>query len=374
MFKGRPLMRCCLLISGIVLLLGVLQFIFRPVPFGVISSCFRPSNPHPGIEPVLTQQAVPSPIATTTPGKSKKLTRRPVNQDLAFPQGLHYEQPHLLKPWRGDVLTVTSWLAPIVWEGTFDPVIIDSIYKPQNLTIATTVFAVGKYTRFLRDFLESAEKHYMVDFKVHYYVFTDQPTEVPSVNLAPGRELHVIPVPKFNRWQEISLRRMEIIQTTIEERIHKEADYIYCLDVDMKFHNRWGPEVLGSLVGAIHPWFYDFDRVHFTYERRPSSKAYIPKDQGDFYYMGCVFGGLVEEVHKLTKKCREHLEVDKSIGVEAAWQEESHLNWYFLYNKPTKLLSPEYLWDDLKGGTPREIRAVRFSSVIKNKAEVRENV
>ncbi|KAG9338856.1 hypothetical protein JZ751_025296 [Albula glossodonta] len=218
---------------------------------------------------------------------------------------------------RTDVLTVTPWMAPIVWEGTFDRAVIDNAYKPLNLTIATTVFAVGKYTRFLRDFLSTAEQHYMVGLKVHYYIFTDQPSQ---------------------------------------------------------FHNRWGPEVLDTLVAAIHPWFYYLDREHFTYERRPSSKAYIPVGQGDFYYMGAVFGGRVEDVHKLTKTCREHLEEDKKLDLEAVWQEESHLNWYLLHNKPSKLLSPEYLWDDLKGHRPVEIKVIRFSAIIKNKGEVRENV
>ncbi|KAJ8363262.1 hypothetical protein SKAU_G00120930 [Synaphobranchus kaupii] len=286
---------------------------------------------------------------------------------------LQHGQSWLLTPLRPDVLTVTPWLAPIVWEGTFDPVLIDNIYKPLNLTIATTVFAVGKYTRFLRDFLETAEQHYMVGFKVHYYVFTDQPEQVPAVTLAPGRKLSITRVPKFNRWQEISLRRMEIIQTAIEERIHKEADYIYCLDVDMKFHNRWGPEVLDTLVAAIHPWFYQLDRKQFSYERRPASKAYVPVDQGDFYYMAAVFGGRIEDVHKLTKTCREHLEEDKNNNLEAVWQEESHLNQYLVYQKPTKLLSPEYLWDDLKSRKPNEIKLIRFSAIIKDKAEVREN-
>ncbi|KAJ8363263.1 hypothetical protein SKAU_G00120940 [Synaphobranchus kaupii] len=86
----------------------------------------------------------------------------------------------------------------------------------------TTTWAVlaldATITRFLRDFLETAEQHYMVGFKVHYYVFTDQPEQVPAVTLAPGRKLSITRVPKFNRWQEISLRRMEIIQTAIEER------------------------------------------------------------------------------------------------------------------------------------------------------------
>lgn len=285
---------------------------------------------------------------------------------------LLYKQPSILDG-RTDVVSVTPWLAPIVWEGTFDPVLIDNIYKPMNLTIATTVFAVGKYVRFLQDFLETAEKHFMVGFNVHYYVFTDRPHDVPSVNLAQGRHLSVIQVPGSNRWQEISARRMEIIQTTIERQIRREADYIFCLDVDSKFHARWGSESLGRLVAVIHPGYYEETRDSFPYERRPASTAYIRMDEGDFYYGGAMLGGFVEDVYTLTKVCRKRFEEDAGNSIEAAWQEESHLNRYLLDNKPSKVLSPEYLWQDLKAQT-KEVKVIRFSGVIKNYAEVRPNV
>lgn len=66
-------------------------------------------------------------------------------------------------------------------------------------------------------------------------------------------QLVVHSVPNSKRWQEISARRMEIIQTLIEETLNKNVDYIFCLDVDSKFHSRWGTESLGELVAVIHP-------------------------------------------------------------------------------------------------------------------------
>ncbi|XP_023868739.1 globoside alpha-1,3-N-acetylgalactosaminyltransferase 1-like [Salvelinus sp. IW2-2015] len=302
---------------------------------------------------------------------SKPMVRSRV-RNMVSPEKLLYKQPSVLVG-RTDVVTVTPWLASIIWEGTFDPVLIDNIYKPMNLTIATTVFAVGKYVSFLRDFLETAEMHFMVGFNVRYYVFTDRPHDVPSVNLTQGRHLSVIQVPGSNRWQEISARRMEIIQTTIESRISREADYIFCLDVDSKFHARWGAESLGRLVAVIHPGYYEQTRANFPYERRPASLAYIPMDEGDYYYGGAMIGGFVEDVYTLTKVCRNRFEVDAGNSIEAAWQEESHLNRYLLYNKPSKVLSPEYLWQDFKAKT-KEVKVIRFSGVIKNYAEVRPNV
>ncbi|XP_074017220.1 globoside alpha-1,3-N-acetylgalactosaminyltransferase 1-like [Numenius arquata] len=42
-----------------------------------------------------------------------------------FPQ-LFYQQPRVLAPKRQDVLTITPWLAPVIWEGTFHSEILDS--------------------------------------------------------------------------------------------------------------------------------------------------------------------------------------------------------------------------------------------------------
>lgn len=286
--------------------------------------------------------------------------------------GISYKQPSVLEG-RTDVVSVTPWLAPIIWEGTFDPTMIDSIYKQQNITIATTVFALGKYTRFLKDFLESAEQHYFVGFRVHYYLFTDQPEAVPDVKLSNEHQLTVRKVPSMDRWQDISMGRMEILEKLTASELDNDIDYIFCLDVDAKFYGRWGVETLGRLVGVIHPWFYDYPRDQFTYERRPESQAFIPVEEGDYYYTAAAFGGTVQEVYKLTKTCRVQQSIDAAKSIEAIWQEESHVNKYFLYNKPSKLLSPEYLWRDIDIRT-KHVKIIRFSHVAKNKAEVRPNL
>uniref|UniRef100_A0A3Q3K4Q4 Globoside alpha-1,3-N-acetylgalactosaminyltransferase 1, like 4 n=1 Tax=Monopterus albus TaxID=43700 RepID=A0A3Q3K4Q4_MONAL len=291
---------------------------------------------------------------------------------LVAPDHLKYNQPSIVSG-RTDVVTVTPWLAPVVWEGTFDPVLFDSIYKQKNITIAATVFAVGKYIMFLKEFLETAEKHFFVGFRVHVFVFTDRPNELPQVKMAAGRQLTAYPVPSSKRWQEISARRMEFIQELIEKELHKYADYIFCLDVDSRFHSRWGTESLGGLVAVVHPGYYRADRSEFPYERRPESRAYVAPGEGDFYYCGGAFGGLLQEVHQLAKTCHSNFKADATDGIEAAWQEESHLNRYMWINKPSKVLSPEYLWQDFKNINP-EVKIIRFSGVIKNYAAIRPNV
>uniref|UniRef100_A0A8C8SNS7 Globoside alpha-1,3-N-acetylgalactosaminyltransferase 1 (FORS blood group) n=1 Tax=Pelusios castaneus TaxID=367368 RepID=A0A8C8SNS7_9SAUR len=255
---------------------------------------------------------------------------------------------------RQDVLTLTPWLAPIVWEGTFNSEILDNAYKPLNLTIGVTAFAIGKYTRFVGRFLESAEKHFMKGYRVNYYIFTNDPQAIPRVQLQPSRRLSIVPIKKYSHWQEISMRRMEAINRHIAEMSHREVNYLFCLDIDMVFYNPWGAETLGELVAAIHPGYYKVPRSQFPYERRSFSAAFIPDGQGDFYYGGAVFGGLISQVYEFTRTCHMTILADKANGIMAAWQEESHLNRHFASHKPSKLLSPEYLWDDTKPKPPED--------------------
>lgn len=299
-----------------------------------------------------------------------KLQYRELKTERPSPQ-LIYPQPHIMQPMRTDVLTVTPWLAPIVWEGTFNSELLEGTYKPLNLTIGVTAFAIGKYTQFVRKFLESAEKHFMTGYQVTYYIFTDKPQDIPAVPLAANRILSVIFTKKYNTWQEVSMRRMEQINKHIVETAHREVDYLFCLDIDMMFHNSWGSETLGEMVAALHPGYYKVPRTKFPYERRRASLSYIPSEEGDYYYAGAFFAGLLKNVYEFTLACHMGVLGDKANGIMAVWQEESHLNRRFLSHKPSKVLSPEYLWDDTKPKPP-EIRLIRFSSVYKNHKAIRE--
>ncbi|EAW88046.1 globoside alpha-1,3-N-acetylgalactosaminyltransferase 1 isoform 5 [Homo sapiens] len=205
----------------------------------------------------------------------------------------------------------------------------------------------------------------MRGYRVHYYIFTDNPAAVPGVPLGPHRLLSSIPIQGHSHWEETSMRRMETISQHIAKRAHREVDYLFCLDVDMVFRNPWGPETLGDLVAAIHPSYYAVPRQQFPYERRRVSTAFVADSEGDFYYGGAVFGGQVARVYEFTRGCHMAILADKANGIMAAWREESHLNRHFISNKPSKVLSPEYLWDDRKPQPP-SLKLIRFSTLDKD--------
>lgn len=45
---------------------------------------------------------------------------------------------------------------------------------------------------FLKNFLETAEQHFFINFNVHMYVFTDRTKDVPQVKMAAGRQVIII--------------------------------------------------------------------------------------------------------------------------------------------------------------------------------------
>lgn len=249
---------------------------------------------------------------------------------------------------RTDVQTCTYWRAPVIWDGMFNPQHYDEVYRRQNVTVALTVFAVGRYLDiYLEKFLSSAEQHFMVGQRVIYYVFTDDPDRVPQVKLSAGRSVTVTKVLRHSRWQDISMLRMKTIADTIDSLIRHQAQYVFCLDVDQEFVGRFGTEALGDLVALFHSYYYHRPKFFYTFDHNPKSAAYV--EQGDMYYHAAVFGGTWQQVKTLTQSCYWAIMQDKNNHVEALWHDESHLNKYFWLHKPTKVLSPEYCWANAIG-------------------------
>ncbi|XP_043941667.1 histo-blood group ABO system transferase-like isoform X2 [Protopterus annectens] len=296
-----------------------------------------------------------------------------LNKDmLPFPYlpRMIYEKPQAMQQRRPDVNVLTPWLAPIIWEGTYNYEILNEEFKQGNYSIGLVTFAIKKYTRFLKEFLTTAELYFMLGHCVHYYIFTDRPQDIPNITLKENRFIHAINAVPHKRWQDILFERMRNIQILTEEKFSKEVDYLVSTDIDMKFNDYVGVEVLGNLAVTIHLGYYGSERSDFPYERRQVSEAYIPKDEGDFYYSAAFYSGTVKDMYLLAKACAEGIDKDKQKGIEAVWHEESHFNKYLLYHKPSKVLSPEYTWDN-NYGTPSFLKKKCFIAVPKNHNEIR---
>ncbi|XP_045418015.1 putative glycosyltransferase 6 domain-containing protein 1 [Lemur catta] len=245
---------------------------------------------------------------------------------------------------RPDVITTTDWLAPVMWDGTFDRQALEKYYRRQNITVGLAVFATGRFAdEHLRSFLQTANKHFMAGHRVVFYIIADILFHLPAVELDPLRTLKVLPVGRESRWRDPNLVHMRSLGEYMVRRIRAEVDFLFSMTVNQVFQNEFGVEALGASVAQLHPWWYFRNSRNFPYERKPDSAAYIPFGQGDFYYDSSIVGGTPHNVLNFIEKYLGGVIHDLERGLNSTY--ERHLNKYFFLNKPTKLLSPEYNWD-----------------------------
>ncbi|XP_054583388.1 inactive N-acetyllactosaminide alpha-1,3-galactosyltransferase isoform X2 [Eptesicus fuscus] len=261
---------------------------------------------------------------------------------------------------RASTNATTNWLAPIVWHSTYKEEVLENYYAHHKITVGLTVFAVGRYIEFyLFNFLSSANKHFMVGQKVIIYVLTDNLSKLPWIKLNTLRTIKIFEIKREKRWQDISMMRMKTISEHVVDHIQYEVDYLFCMDVDQVFMQKYGLETLGESVAQLHSNWYNAHPIKVPYERNNLSEAYIPIGEGDFYYHAAVFGGTPIQVLNIARECFKGIMNDKKNNIEAVWHDESHLNKYFFLHKPTKLLSPEYSWDTNTKRTS-EIKAIKM--------------
>ncbi|XP_073908256.1 N-acetyllactosaminide alpha-1,3-galactosyltransferase-like 1 [Castor canadensis] len=260
---------------------------------------------------------------------------------------------------RPDVMTTTDWLAPVIWEGTYNRLVLEKYYRRLNITIGLAAFASGKFVdQYLKQFIQSADKHFMVGYNVIFYILIDDINKLPYIELGPLRTFKVFYLANEDMYEDFNFVNTKRFSNFLKECILHEVDFLFIMAANQIFKDDFGVETLGTSVAQLHAWWYFKNIKYFPYERRPKSAAFIPLGQGDFYYHSAIFGGTPREVLAFIDHYLDGITSDTKNKLDSMF--ESHLNKYFFINKPTKLLSPEYNWD-LNFKTPPQIKHVKIA-------------
>jgi hypothetical protein len=211
--------------------------------------------------------------------------------------------------------------------------------NPEENTINILTICTGKYFMFFDDFYQSCESNFLTNYKKKYFVFTD------------GELNHYDNVVKIYQpklgWPYDTMMRFKMFNS-IENLL--DGDYIYFFNINMSFLEKVGEEVIPRedndyLMGVNHPGFYNQSNFSFTYERRPTSKFYIPLGKGKKYYQGCFNGGRRKEFISMSKELEELIDYDLSKDIIPVWHDESALNWYYCNRNPL-MLNPSYAYPE----------------------------
>ncbi len=202
------------------------------------------------------------------------------------------------------------------------------------MKIGLLLIATGKYEKFIKPLIESANKYFLKKHEVTYFLFTD------SNNF--NNEKNIIKIKKEHMpWPSPSLTRYETFVQN--ESIFEQMDYLFYCDIDMLFVDEIDDDILSERVATIHPGFLG---NRGTPETNPESKAFIGVDEKLCYYAGGFNGGSKIEFLKMSKILDLNIKDDLKKGIIAVWFDESHTNRYFLDNPPTKILSPSYCYPE----------------------------
>lgn len=228
-------------------------------------------------------------------------------------------------------------------------------YSLEAYNIGLLVMATGKYTQFVGPLIASARKHFCTQHKVTYFVFTDGDVGVAD-------DVIVIHQKRLG-WPYDTMMRFAVYAHAAE--YFEKMDYVFSCDADMLFVGEVGDEILGDRVATQHPGFVG---RRGTYETNPASRACVHATEGEYYFAGGFYGGSQQEFLRLITTNVRRIEQDLVHKFIAVWHDESHLNRYFIDNKPTVILSALYC---CAGNRPLPQNA-KLVALVKNHELVRE--
>ena len=208
------------------------------------------------------------------------------------------------------------------------------------MKIGLLIIATNKYTQFLQPLIESADMFFLRGNEVTYFIFTNQDIEISS-----AREIVKINT-EHKEWPWMTLGRYKIFSEN--SSLLSKMDYLYYCDADMRFVNHVGNEILGDIVGTVHPgFFHNPHSSNIALEKRKESLAFLPPNTIKNYYAGGFNGGTSKEFLKMSNVISNNIDLDlKEHNIIAEWHDESHMNKYFFHNEPTLQLSPSYCYPE----------------------------
>lgn len=215
------------------------------------------------------------------------------------------------------------------------------------MKIAILYICTGYYDIFWKDFYLSFEQYFIPQSEKHYFVFTDANSLYDEGN---NPRIHKIYQEAYP-WPYSTLKRYHIFMKHIS--LFENYDYIFFMNANVICtqpisDKDFLPRTMQgeSLTVVQHPYAINKPPRHYTYERNPSSSAFISYSQGKYYICGGINGGTASAFCDLIRQVYFQIETDLKHGIIALWHDESHINKYILGRSDYRMLPPSYCYPE----------------------------
>jgi len=228
-------------------------------------------------------------------------------------------------------------LEPNAREWEWEPM---KLWTAASTSTAIVIMSTGKYGKLmLKKQVEALGSFWNTSETVDIFIWTDNKQFIEEEGSSNGSVAAAFSHAQQG-WPKDTSSRPSVFLT--QKNLFKLYTYIYTIDADLLPKKEITKDVLGDLVGMKHPMQSFLSPDKWDFERRPESQAYIPVGEGQTYYQGCFYGGKSERVIQLWEEVSRAVDKDEANGISAKWDEESHLNKFFLNNPPTLSVDASY--------------------------------
>ena len=203
------------------------------------------------------------------------------------------------------------------------------------MNVGLLIIATNKYIKFVQPLITSADKFFLPNDEVTYFLFTDSTEDIQT-----SRRIEHINI-QHQPWPYPTLYRYKHFVENYNK--FNNMDYLFYTDSDMLFVDYVDKEIIGDLVGTIHPGFMG---GRGTPETNPKSLACVYPHEHMKYCAGGFNGGSKESFLKMSKTISDNINTDLKNNIIAVWHDESHMNRYFINHPPEKFLSPSYCYPE----------------------------
>lgn len=205
-------------------------------------------------------------------------------------------------------------------------------------TAAIIFLGTQSYFDLFPKYAQSIFTKFLPEYAKTIFCFTDADIADPIDNVNYIKINHLTP-------PLVTLKRFETM--LLAETELENFDYIFYVDADMlvvdcvddyNFENY-------KFFGVQHPGFIN---QLGTFEMDRNSTASVDSSYDlTTYYQGCFWGGKSKDVLMLCKVLAQNVNEDLNNNIIAIWQDESHLNKYFINNKcDVYLFSSSYAYPE----------------------------
>jgi histo-blood group ABO system transferase len=223
------------------------------------------------------------------------------------------------------------------------------------MKIGILIIATNRYNDFVGPLITSADKYLLTGHDVTYFLFTNE-----DIKIETNRNI-VINKVEHSPWPWMTLGRYFIFEHFSNQL--SGMDYLFYSDADMLFVDTVGDEILSDRVATQHP---GYKGTRGTPETRPESTACVYPHEHMQYFAGGFNGGSSTEYLKMANTISTNIRKDIDNKIIAVWHDESHMNRYFIDNKPTKILDPTYCCPEQS-----ELAGRKLLALLKNHNQIR---